>query len=231
MLKITSLTKEYVNKKILQEVDLFISPTDKLGLVGPNGAGKSSIIQMLLNLRPPILGKISINGKDSSLPESREKIGYLSEWVEFPLDWKAVELIQLHRNILNLPRVKLLEIQEYLAIWGLEDNGKKLKSWSKGMRQRLALALSQLNEPLVWILDEPNTGLDPLGIALLNQRIGDERVKGNSVLLSSHRLAEIYNTAQRVLVVNKGRVCDIKKMNEFPSYSDLESWFLEKVGH
>ena len=171
-----------------------------------------------------------LNDKAASDPMSRLHLGYVPEWVEFPVKQTAEFILNFHRQLLGLDIWDKQSLESYLKSWGVEDFQKRLGLWSKGMRQRLALAICAVGNPRVIILDEPNTGLDPIGIALLGNKLQEWKTKGCSILLSSHRLAEVFLVADRILVLNNGKIISSKIQKDFGNYSDLESWFLKSVG-
>lgn len=200
-----------------------------VALVGENGAGKSSFIQMLLGLRPPSSGEASLFGDPAASPRSRRGIGYLQEAVDFPERARASDLIALHKRLTGLDRETGPGLEEYLDGFGLELTGKPIRAYSKGMKQRLALALAMLDSGRLLILDEPNSGLDPVGIAMLRGKLDEMKAKGTTLLISTHRLAEVMHLADQVLVLHKGKVAGESPMSEFPDFDAFERYFLDRV--
>lgn len=201
-----------------------------VALVGPNGAGKTSFIHMILGLRPPTRGRAFLFGEPAERPSSRRGVGYLQEAVDFPERARARGLTDMHAALAGLPRrMGHAELESYLDGFGLELTEKPLRAYSKGMKQRLALALSMLDCGRLLILDEPNSGLDPVGIAMLRAKLDALKAAGSTLLLSTHRLAEVMPLADHALVLHKGKVAGSAPMADFAEFAAFEQWFLELV--
>lgn len=201
-----------------------------VALVGENGAGKSSFIHMLLGLRPPTRGMASLFGETTGVHASRRGIGYLQESVDFPDRARAQDLILLHSRLTGLDRRKAArELEGYLDEFGLELTGKPIRAYSKGMKQRLALAIAMLDCGRLLILDEPNSGLDPVGIAMLRSKLDALKATGTTLLISTHRLAEVMHLADHVLVLHRGKVAGESPMSEFQDFGAFEKYFLDRV--
>lgn len=200
-----------------------------VALVGENGAGKTSFIHMLLGLRPPSAGEASLFGEPSRSPRSRRGIGYLQEAVDFPERARARDLFALHKRLTGLDRRQDPGLEAYLDGFGLELTGKPIRAYSKGMKQRLALAVSMLDCGRLLILDEPNSGLDPVGIAMLRAKLDGLKAQGVTLLISTHRLAEVMHLADQVLVLHKGKVAGESPMSDFADFNAFERYFLERV--
>ncbi len=201
-----------------------------VALVGENGAGKSSFISMVLGLRPPTRGSLSLFGEHCHSTASRRGIGYLQESVDFPERARAQDLMALHSRLTGLDRKKTSrELEGYLDGFGLELTSKPTRAYSKGMKQRLALAIAMLDCKRMLILDEPNSGLDPVGIAMLRAKLDALKAEGTTLLISTHRLAEVMHLADRVLVLHQGKVAGASPMSEFHDFPAFEKYFLERV--
>jgi ABC-type multidrug transport system ATPase subunit len=201
-----------------------------VALVGENGAGKTSLIHMILGLRPPTRGKAALFGEATAGPRGRRGIGYLQESVDFPERARARDIVTLHKRLTGLDRVSGgPDLESYLDGFGLELTGKPIRAYSKGMKQRLALALAMLDCGRLLILDEPNSGLDPVGIAMLRAKLDDLKAKGTTLLISTHRLAEVMHLADQVLVLHKGKVAGESPMSEFHDFKAFEQYFLDRV--
>jgi ABC-type multidrug transport system ATPase subunit len=201
-----------------------------VALVGENGAGKSSFIHMILGLRPPTRGKAQLFGEPSTAPRSRRGIGYLQEAVDFPDRARARDIVTLHKRLTGMDHGPASpELEPYLDGFGLELTGKPIRAYSKGMKQRLALALAMLDCGRLLILDEPNSGLDPVGIAMLRAKLDALKASGTTLLISTHRLAEVMQLADQVLVLHKGKVAGASPMTEFQDFNAFEKYFLERV--
>jgi ABC-type multidrug transport system ATPase subunit len=223
------LELDYGNGTRIGPLTISIPAGACVALVGENGAGKSSFIHMLLGLRPPTGGEAILFGEPAASPRSRRGIGYLQEAVDFPERARARDLIALHKRLTGLDREAGPGLEEYLDGFGLELTGKPIRAYSKGMKQRLALALAMLDSGRLLILDEPNSGLDPVGIAMLRAKLDEKKAKGATLLISTHRLAEVMHLADQVLVLHKGKVAGESPMSEFPDFDAFERYFLERV--
>lgn len=201
-----------------------------VALVGPNGAGKTSLIHMLLGLRPPTRGRATLFGDPTGHPASRRGVGYLQEAVDFPDRARAHSLVALHSALSGRKHsLDEAELEAYLDGFGLELTRKPLRAYSKGMKQRLAVAISMLDCHRMLILDEPNSGLDPVGIAMLRVKLDALKAAGATLLISTHRLAEVMHLADHVLVLHRGKVAGSSSMAEFADFAAFESYFLECV--
>ena len=200
-----------------------------VALVGENGAGKTSFIHMLLGLRPPSGGEASLFGEPTRHSHARRGIGYLQEAVDFPERARARDLFALHERLTGLEQRAGHELETYLDGFGLEMTGKPIRAYSKGMKQRLALALAMLDCGRLLILDEPNSGLDPVGIAMLRAKLDGLKAQGVTLLISTHRLAEVMHLADQVLVLHQGKVAGESPMSEFSDFDAFERYFLEHV--
>ena len=224
------LELDYGRGTLIGPLSLDIPTGTCVALVGENGAGKSSLISMILGLRPPTRGTASLFGDNVSRQSSRRGIGYLQESVDFPERARAHDLITLHSRLTGLDRRKAAEgLEAYLDGFGLELTAKPIRAYSKGMKQRLALAIAMLDCGRMLILDEPNSGLDPVGIAMLRGKLDALKAAGTTLLISTHRLAEVMHLADQVLVLHKGKVAGESLMSDFHDFNAFEKYFLERV--
>lgn len=224
------LELHYGRGSVIGPLTLEIPAGSCVALVGPNGAGKTSFIHMVLGLRPPTGGSASLFGEPAGRPSSRRGVGYLQEAVDFPERARAGGLVNLHGALAGLEKaMDVHELEAYLDKFGLELSGKHLRAYSKGMKQRLALAIAMLDCSRLLILDEPNSGLDPVGIAMLRAKLDSLKAAGTTLLISTHRLAEVMHLADQVLVLNRGKVAGACAMADFPDFAAFERYFLERV--
>jgi lantibiotic transport system ATP-binding protein len=201
------LTKKFGNEYAVADLDLKIPKGEIYGFLGPNGAGKTTTIRLLLGLMRQNTGSIKIFAKDLTRHrlEILKKVGSLVENPSYYAHLTAKENLEALRKIYDVPKQR---IDEVLEIVRLSDVGnKKLKGFSLGMKQRLGIAASLLNNPELLILDEPTNGLDPSGIIEIRnliKRLPSEY--GMTVLISSHLLSEIDQIATSVGVISKGKM-------------------------
>lgn len=213
------LRKEFGSTIAVRGLDLEVAHGEVFGFLGPNGAGKTTSIKMFLNLVQPTSGKVRIFGKDTTRPEARAKVGFLPEHFGFH-DWlTAHEFLQFHGRLYAIPPAKLeLRITELLDQVGLSDfREKQLRTFSKGMLQRIGLAQALLNQPDLVILDEPTSGLDPVGRRTVRDIIKSLRSQGTTVFLNSHLLSEVEITCDRVAFIKFGEVLRISNLSDLVS--------------
>ena len=215
-LQIEDLHKTYRDPMTLRPftavsgITLALEGGEIFGLLGPNGAGKTSTIKMVLGLSRPTSGTVRVHGRDPRDPEARRRLGYLPENPCFYDHLTATEYLDLVGSLFGLePRERRARGGELLDRLGLGSHANKaLRTYSKGMTQRLGLAQALLNRPALLILDEPMSGLDPIGRAEVKRLLREERARGATVLLSSHVLAETETLCDRVGILAKGRLVE-----------------------
>jgi ABC-2 type transport system ATP-binding protein len=203
-----ALRKEFGDKTAVADLTLEVERGEVFGFLGPNGAGKTTAVKMLLGLIAPTSGDGEVLGAALGDYRSREKVGFLPEHFRFH-DWlTAEEFLRLHGNLYHINAPVLgLRIEELLELVGLRDHAdKKLRTFSKGMLQRIGLAQALLNEPALVFLDEPTSGLDPVGRRLVRDIIRDMKERGTTVFLNSHLLSEVEITCDRVAFIRQGEV-------------------------
>jgi ABC-2 type transport system ATP-binding protein len=202
------LCKVFGEKVAVEDLTLQVEQGEVFGFLGPNGAGKTTSVKMLLDLTRPTSGAGTLFGLSLSDPQARERVGFLPEHFRFH-DWlTAQEFLELHANLYRIPAEKRHKlIPELLELVGLTQHARKrLRTFSKGMLQRIGLAQALLNEPALVILDEPTSGLDPVGRRLVRDIIRDLRRRGTTVFLNSHLLSEVEITCDRVAFIKHGKV-------------------------
>jgi ABC-2 type transport system ATP-binding protein len=204
------IAKLYGSIVAVQDLTFTAEAGEILGVLGPNGAGKTTAIRVLTTILEPNRGTFSVAGVPGTKPtEIRRRIGVLPESSGYPERQTGQEFLRYHARLYGRSRADARAVADrLLAEVGLADRGRTLIStYSRGMRQRLGIARSLVNEPRVLFLDEPTLGLDPAGqrqIISTIRRVADER--GATVLLSTHLLAEVEEICSRVLILNRGRL-------------------------
>jgi ABC-2 type transport system ATP-binding protein len=202
--------KRYGSLVAVEDLSFSAETGEILGVLGPNGAGKTTAIRVLTTIFAPTRGRFEVAGVPHTRPaEIRARIGVLPESAGYPERQTGEEYLRYHARLYGQTRAGALAVaRSLLEEVGLRERGGSLIStYSRGMRQRLGIARTLVNEPRVVFLDEPTLGLDPAGqrqVLATVRRIADER--GATVLLSTHLLAEVEETCSRVLILNRGRV-------------------------
>jgi ABC-2 type transport system ATP-binding protein len=214
-LETNALRKEFGDNVAVRGLSLQVKQGEVFGFLGPNGAGKTTSIKMLLGLVAPTSGSGTLLGKPIGDRAARAKIGFLPEHFRFH-DWlTAGEFLKLHGQLSGVPSAQLRDrITELLELVGLTPfRHKQLRTFSKGMLQRVGLAQALLNDPQLIFLDEPTSGLDPVGRRLVRDIIRDLRGLGATVFLNSHLLSEIEITCDRVAFIKHGEVVRVSELN------------------
>lgn len=211
IIELENVTKIYPTHTAVDNLNLSISKGEIFGLLGPNGAGKSTTILMMLGLTEPTSGSVRVCGYDSTRNpiEVKRRTGYLPEDVGFYDDYTGMENVLYTARLNGLSRSEAqARAGQLLARVGLADDAnKKAEKYSRGMRQRLALADVLIKGPEVIILDEPTLGIDPKGVdELLSLIVQLSREGGLTVLLSSHHLHQVQAICDRVGLFVKGKL-------------------------
>ena len=177
-----------------------------VGLLGPNGAGKSTVIKMLLGLVRPDAGEAMLLGRSAADPAARAGVGYLPELFRYQPWLTAAEVLTLHVRLSGVA-VSAQEQRDCLSLVGLAARAdSRVGGFSKGMQQRLGLAVALVGRPELVILDEPTSALDPLGRVDVRDIVLDLRARGVAVLLNSHLIGEVERVCDRVVILDRGRV-------------------------
>ena len=221
ILVIKNLSKEFKRQKVLKEITMKIPENCVYGLLGPNGAGKSTLLKTITGLLKSTSGTILFQGHKWTRADLTE-IGALIETPPIYENLTAWENMKVRALLLGISDER---IQEVLTLADIADTGKKKAgAFSLGMKQRLGIALALLNNPKLLVLDEPINGLDPLGIQELRKLIRSFPEKGITVIISSHILSEIQQTADYIGIISDGRLGFEGKVDE---QKDLEALFME----
>lgn len=205
MIEARGLTKRYGAKTAVDGIDLTVRPGLVTGFLGPNGAGKSTTMRMIVGLDRPTAGSVTVNGKPyAQHRDPLHQVGAL-------LDAKAVHTGRSARNHLlaigATHRIGEGRVDEVIALTGLESVARKrVGGFSLGMGQRLGIAAALLGDPATLILDEPVNGLDPEGVIWVRKLTRHLAAEGRTVFLSSHLMSEMSQTADRIIVLGRGRV-------------------------
>jgi ABC-2 type transport system ATP-binding protein len=202
----SGLRKRYGRRTAVDGVSFAVGRGEVVGLLGPNGAGKTSVIKMLLGLVRPDDGEVLLLGRPGSDPRAREKVGYLPELFRYQPWLTPDEVLALHVRLAGA-RIPRDEQQEALALVGLAQRaGDRVGGFSKGMQQRLGLAVALVARPELVVLDEPTSALDPLGRADVRDIVLSLKERGVAVLLNSHLIGEVERVCDRVVILDGGHV-------------------------
>src|SRR3954464_15803596 len=216
-----NLTKVYRDfwgrrKKVaLRALNLQVNRGEIFGLLGPNGSGKTTTIKLLLGLLFPTDGDALVFNMQAAEVRKNERIGYLPEESYLYRFLTAEETLDFYGRLFNLdPKERNKRAQQLIDIVGLSaDKKRKLKEYSKGMRQRIGLAQALINDPELVILDEPTSGLDPIGTRWMKDLILDLRRKGKTVIMCSHRLDDVQDVCDRSAILYNGDLQTLGKVS------------------
>ncbi len=222
-------------KVAVNDLNLRIGAGEVFGFLGPNGAGKTTTMNVLLGFVHATSGAAYLFGVDVREPIARQRIGYLPELTYYYKFLTAEELIRFYARIFRIPRAEAdRRIEQLLKLVELDGARKRaIKTYSKGMQQRVGLAQALINNPDLLILDEPTSGLDPLGRMKVREIIQRLKNEGKTVFFSSHELGEVETVCDRVAIINEGqlkvegRVADLVEKYQ----ANLERIFLNIIGY
>ena len=213
---VDGLIKEYAGIKVVNGVSFSVNKGEIYGLLGRNGAGKTTIMKILLGLANPTSGKVSILGKDMSVNSEKKvlkKVGCIIENPGFYSNLTGTENLEIFAKLRGLDQDS---VKKALELVNLPYKDKKLFSkYSLGMKQRLAIANAIMHNPEILVLDEPINGLDPIGIAEVRELLKELKESGISILISSHILSELENVADRISIIDFGKMIEEINMKEW----------------
>jgi ABC-2 type transport system ATP-binding protein len=222
-------------KIAVRDLNLRVEAGQVFGFLGPNGAGKTTTMNVLLGFVPPTAGSASLFGVDVREPIARQRIGYLPELTYYYKFLTAEELLRFYAKIFGLTRSETdKRIIALVKLVELESASKRpIKTYSKGMQQRVGLAQALINNPDLLILDEPTSGLDPLGRMKVREIIQRLKNEGKTVFFSSHELGEVETVCDRVAIIHQGELKMEGSVSDLTAkyQTNLEQIFLDIIGY
>jgi len=229
MINIQEVTKSFKGNIAVQNLNLQVDKGEILGLLGANGAGKSTTINMLLGFLTPDSGKVEINQMDcvKKSKEVRKLIGYIPENVNLYPYLSGLENLDYFCKLVGL-KYKKSELQEFLTTCALQNeaHSKKVSTYSKGMRQKVGIAIAYAKKAQVYLLDEPASGLDPLASNELSALLKKLASEGATILMASHDIFRVREVCNRIGILKKGAL--LKELHsEEVSANELEELYLE----
>ena len=228
---ITNASKTYKGKiRALRGVDLRVGRGEVFGLLGPNGAGKSTLVKILMTVIRPSTVSGTLLGKPVTDKSTLARVGYLPEHHRFPDYLKGWQVLDFYGGMAGIPRrIRKQRVDQLLELVGMRDWAKKrIKQYSKGMRQRVGIAQALMNDPDLVLLDEPTDGVDPKGrrdIREICQQLKDE---GRTVFINSHLLSELEMVCDRVAIMVQGLVAQQGTIDELTE--GQEHYHIELAG-
>ena len=226
---ISAVGKRYGKVEAVRDVSFTLGAGETIALVGHNGAGKTTLIKLMLGLIRPTTGSVEVLGEDPSSGDFavRRRLGYLPESVSFHMALTGRETLSFYARLKRVDEAEIPGLFERVGLAPLAAD-RPVRTYSKGMRQRLGLAQALLGEPRILLLDEPTSGLDPALRRSFYDLIAELRDKGTTVLLSSHALTELEGRADRVVIVNDGvkiadgTLDDLRRIARLPTRISLK---------
>ncbi|MCC6708452.1 MAG: ABC transporter ATP-binding protein [Gammaproteobacteria bacterium] len=226
LVEVRDASKHYGAVHALDGVTLDIAPGEVFGLIGHNGAGKSTLFKMMMGLIAPSRGEILIDGvavTGDDFREVRRRIGYLPENVVFYDNLNALETLHFFAKLKGVSHSDNRALLERVGLGAAAT--RRIREYSKGMRQRLGFAQALLGEPRLLFLDEPTNGLDPDGIREFYGILAELRAAGATIVLTSHILAEIQQRVDRLAIIAAGKLRAVGALSALRSEADLPLWF------
>ncbi len=226
---LSAVGKRYGKVDAVRDVSFTLGAGETIALVGHNGAGKTTLIKLMLGLIRPTTGTVNVLGEDPSSGDFavRRRLGYLPESVSFHMALTGRETLSFYARLKRVDEAEIPALFERVGLAPLAAD-RPVRTYSKGMRQRLGLAQALLGEPRILLLDEPTSGLDPALRRSFYDLIAALRDKGTTVLLSSHALTELEGRADRVVIVNDGvkiadgTLDDLRRIARLPTRISLK---------
>jgi ABC-2 type transport system ATP-binding protein len=226
MIELEKITKKLGGTEILSDISFHVELGEVVGFLGPNGAGKTTTLRLLCGFFPPTSGKVRVNGLDVTQHPLAVKrmVGYLPENVPFYGELSVKGYLQFVAEAKGLRGMdKKKQVNEVIGLFKLESRSNQLlKRLSKGLRKRICLAQSLLNNPKVLFLDEPTNSLDPEQIVEIRDHV--KQLAGEkTILLSSHILSEVKAVCKKIIIIKKGRILSVEHTDRI---SDLENRYM-----
>lgn len=207
----------------LKSLDIEVKKGEIFGLLGPNGSGKSTTIKLVQGLLFPTSGRAFVFGKDARDVTKNERIGYLPEESYLYKFLNAEETLDFYGRLFDMPaEVRRERAHKLIEMVGLKQaRRRQLREYSKGMTRRIGLAQALINEPDLLILDEPTTGMDPIGSREMKDLIMRLRDEGKTILLCSHQLADVQDVCDRVAILHQGELRELGRVDELLKVRDI----------
>src|ERR1019366_587270 len=211
-IEIDGLQKAYGKIKAVKGISIHVERGEIFGFLGPNGAGKTTTIRCMLDVIRPTMGTIRVLGFDAQRDAHtlHQRIGYLPGDVRLPGNMTGKQVINYFSRLQGLEPVLLNDLVERFDV----EMKRPLKSYSKGMRQKIGIVLAFMCDPEVLILDEPTSGLDPLLQRTFNEFLLEEQKRGKTVFMSSHIMSDVEKVCQRVAVIREGEIVTIEEVEK-----------------
>ena len=232
MIDIKNVTKTYAKnkKKAVDELTLHVNGGELFGFIGPNGAGKTTTIKMLTGVLTPDEGEITMAGHriDTERLEAQRLIGFVPDGNDLYDRLSGMEYLNFMADVYQVDATRRkAHIEKYLDIFELKDAiNSQVRTYSKGMKQKLVVIGALIHNPPIWILDEPLGGLDPRAAHLLKEEMTRHCHEGNTVFFSTHVLEVAEKLCDKVAIIKQGKLVKVGTMEEVKGDASLEEVFL-----
>ena len=220
--------------RAVDDLNLTVEKGKVFGFIGPNGAGKTTTIKLLTGILQPTEGRILVGGRDMSHEpiEAKRLIGFVPDSHETYERLTGLEYLRFMADIYGVgSEARKAHIEKYLALFELEEAaGEQIRSYSRGMKQKLTIIGALIHQPPVWVLDEPMVGLDPRAAHILKEEMRRHCEAGNTVFFSTHVLEVAEKLCEEIAIIDKGRVVaqgTLEQLRSGESGASLEQLFLE----
>lgn len=222
VVEIENLTKDFrigvrgVKLRAVDGVSFGVRRGEVFGLLGPNGSGKSTTLKIILGLHRPTAGTCRIFGRSSADAEVRSRVGFLPEAPYFYGYLTGRELVEFYAKVCGVPAKEIAaRTADALALAGMTDAAsRRVRTYSKGMLQRIGVAQAVVHDPDLIILDEPTAGIDPIGSAEIGDAVRAMKARGKTVILCSHLLDQIEELCDRVAILDRGKLVVVGTLDE-----------------
>ncbi|MCM3684848.1 heme ABC exporter ATP-binding protein CcmA [Mesobacillus subterraneus] len=231
MLELRNMTKLLGDKLVLRNITLTLEKGEILAVIGPNGAGKSTFFKCTVGLLQPTSGEILLNGKlvKKNSGEVKQRIGFLGHESFLYNTLSPLENLKFYGKLYKVKDLdrKANDLLKEVGLYLFRD--MPIRSFSRGMMQRLAIARVLLPDPEILMLDEPHTGLDQEAVALLNKIIKKKQASGTSILIISHDFEQVHALADRVAVLKKGKIISTMALGSDIDLPAMKQWYEKEV--
>ncbi len=236
MIQFENVVKQYGKSKVraVDDLSLHIEKGSTLGFIGPNGAGKTTTIRLLTGILQPTSGRVLVGGIDMAKDPigAKRLIGFVPDAHEMYDRLTGMEYLNFMADVYGVSKAdRKAHIEKYLDIFGLEDaSAEQIRSYSRGMRQKLTIIGALIHNPPVWVLDEPMVGLDPRAAHILKEEMRQHCEKGNTVFFSTHVLDVAEKLCDGIAIINKGQLVaqgSLESLRSGENGATLEQLFLE----
>jgi ABC-2 type transport system ATP-binding protein len=230
MIALTDLVKRFGDRAAVDHLTLRVEPGELYALLGGNGAGKTTTIHLVLGLIPADAGRIEVDGVEIR-PGVRPRAAFVPEVVDLYPDLDPFETLELFASVAGVEAGDEKKKQALLHA-GLDekDHHRRLRVFSKGMRQKVALAIAELQGAKALLLDEPTSGLDPRAAAQLLERLGALKGEGAAILMSTHDVYTVSTVADRIGILADGKLVDERRAEDLAEQDGVVGWYRRTLG-